>query len=112
MNSNKIEKEKPQLCYVNFALYSIFLLLHSIAYSIYLYDIRPIALGIIIFGMGCFGLWTYWFFLLKYYFPMLLMLFLSLLTSMYGIGIFLNYYGIDVIFNFYKEIGNFIVRVL
>jgi apolipoprotein N-acyltransferase len=107
-----MKKEKTNPPYDFLPILSLSLLVISMFISIFLYDIRPIAMGITIFGMGYFGLFAYWLFLKRFYFPMLFALIGSILISMFGIGIFLNYYGIDVIFNFYKEIANFLVRVL
>jgi apolipoprotein N-acyltransferase len=93
-------------------LLSMFTILISLSISIEKHDLRPIGVGIILFGVLYFGSFSYWFYLMykrdrdvMSIVTITMMLILAISLLLFGLALFLHHYDIDGLINFYSNIA-------
>jgi apolipoprotein N-acyltransferase len=100
-------------------LLSMFAILISLTISIEKHDLRPIGVGIILFGVFYLGSFSYWFYLMHKrdrdvmsIVTIVMTLILALSVSLFGLALFLHHYDVDGLINLYKNLTTYINKII
>jgi hypothetical protein len=100
-------------------VFAILLLVVSLAVSMEMLELRPLGVGIMLFGIFYFGSFTRWSHLgyqrdratnQKFHWVIFIIVFaiLAAITFLYGLALFLHHYDIDQLIDIYSKAGRWI----